>query len=117
MCNHCGKPWMNRRIKRTRRDGIFVNDFVYDGRNVLSGKRLLASHQFVEDHAQGKNVGSSIDRFAFYLFRRHVRWRPHNMRSLSRAKLQNFCSAEVSNLDGVIGSQHKVRGLDVGMSE
>src|SRR5208283_3490291 len=109
---------VNGRIQLARRNGFFIHDFVDDSGDALAGEGLFAGEHFVEDDAERKNVGAAIDGAALDLFRRHVAGRTHDMSGLLySAKLQDFGGAEVGDLDGVIGSEHQVGGLDVAVND
>src|SRR5216683_4530594 len=108
---------MDGRVERSRRDGLFVDNFVDDRGDVLTWKWLFSGHQFVEDHAKGKNVRAAVNWFALHLFRRHVGGRSHDVCRLRCAKLKNLCGTEIGDLDDVVRSQHEVRGFDVAVHD
>src|SRR5258708_12260583 len=55
-----------------RRGWLFIDNFINDGGDVLSGKWFFASDHFVEHHAERKDVAAAVDHFALNLFGRHV---------------------------------------------
>ena len=115
--DHRANSRMNRRINLPRRHRVFVDNLVDHRRYVLARKRLLVGHHFIEHYAQRENVAAPIDGAALDLFRRHIAWRAHDVRGLLYgAELQNFCRSKVRDLDGIVGGEHQVRGLDVAVN-
>ena len=53
------------------RDGILIHDLVEDSRDI-AGKGLFAGQQFIEDGAQGEDVGAMIHFLAGDLLGSHV---------------------------------------------
>ncbi len=111
-------PRMNGRINLPWGNGLFVDDLVDHRGDVLSRERFFAGHHFIEHHAQREDVAAAIYRAALHLFRRHVARGAHYVGGLlDGAELQNFCRAEVCDLDGIVGGEHEVRGLDVAVND
>ncbi len=112
--HHGADTRVNGGIHLFRRNRFFVHNFVNDGGDVLSREGLLAGDHLVEHDAQGKDVAAPVDGAAFHLFRGHVAGRAHDVRGLLYgAELQDFRGAEVGDLDGVVGGEHQVGGLNV----
>ena len=108
---------MDGRIDLPRRDRNFIDNFIDDRGDVLAGEGLFAGQHFVEHDAQRKNVAAAVHRAPLHLLGRHVAGRAHDVRGLlGAAELKNLGSAEVRDLDGVVGGQHQVGGLDVAVN-
>ena len=96
-------------------------------------ERLLAGRHLVENHTQGKEIGSGVDRCACGLFRRHIRDRPdnaafgrgragrHRARTGRRKpRIDQLCQTEIENLHatGVPGgANHDVGRLEVAVRD
>src|SRR4029077_8637390 len=114
--DHSADSRVNRRVHLLWRDGFLIHDFVDYCRDVLARKRLFAGDHFIEHHAEGKDVATAVNGATLDLLGRHIAGRAHDVRGLLHgAELQDFCGAEVGDLDGVIAGKHQVRGLNVAM--
>ena len=106
------------RVYLTRRNGLFVDDFVDDRGDVLPREGFFPGDHFIEHDAERENIGAAVNGFSFDLLRRHVAGRAHNMRCLlDGAELENFGGAEVGDLDGIVRGEHEVGWLDVPMND
>src|SRR5690606_36311497 len=83
----------------------------------LSRIRLPAGQQFMQDHAESKAVGASIDRLSGELLGRHVGQRP-GARPLRLGEfLDGSSDAEVRQKDSTVSTQQNVGRLHVPMDQ
>src|SRR5690606_27766229 len=78
----------------------------------------LAGDQFVEHRTHGVEIGSAVGLFASQLFRSHVVGCADGVPVTGLPCTADHASdAEVHHLDGSVGAQHDVGGLDVAMHQ
>src|SRR5262245_48885399 len=61
------------RSRKSRQIWLSGNHTSQDFDNVVAFEHRPSSQHFVQDTAEGKNIGALVDRATFRLFRRHVR--------------------------------------------
>ena len=101
-----------------RGNGIFIDNLVDDGGDVLPGKRLFAGQHFIEHDAQRKNVAAAVHGASLHLLGRHIAGRAHDVRGLLRAaELKNLGGAKVGDFDSVVRGEHQVGRLNVAVND
>ncbi len=101
-----------------------VDDGVENGHNVAAVEGPFSAGHFIENHAEGEDVGAPIGVFAESLFGRHVGGRADNGACLSEGGLGVFAGgdvafgeAEVEDLDQAGGRDHDVGGFQIAMGD
>ena len=99
--------------------------FFEDGAQRLDGgvafERALAGEDLVEDDAEGEDVGAGVERFAAYLFGRHVADGAEDQAGLGGGAFEGafrrvrgqFRDAEVEDLGAAVAREKDVLGLEV----
>ena len=93
--------------------GIFVDDLVGDGGQVVPDERSRARQELVDQDAEGELIGAPVHRLAHDLLRRHVVGRPDVLSGSGQLRCFESRDAEVGDLGDAVVSQDDVGRLDV----
>ncbi len=94
----------------------------------MAGEGAAAGAHFVEENAEGKNVGAMVERAAGDLFRRHVGGCAQDDADLrlcgshggvagGALGVDVFCEAEIEDFDAAVMGDHDVGGFEVAMDD
>src|SRR5581483_6000017 len=116
-----GQPARNCRIAALWRSRSFVQDVVDQRGQDAALKRPAAGSQFVQNRSRGINIAARIHLFTYELFRRHVGQGSRQAFGFTQTqggrgvadRVQQFCQAEVQDLEAAIGSEAQVGGFEV----
>ena len=103
-------------IQILRRNRLFIDDLINDGRNALAGKRLLAGDHLVKHDAKPKKIRTSINRPAPHLLWRHVAWCPQDATGTGESRTC-FRNTEIHDLHRLVRRNHDVGRLYVSMND
>ena len=105
------------KVQGTGGNRFTIDHFEANCGGAVAVKRRMPGNHGVENHAQGKQVGASIDAFAGELLGSHVGRRAENVAGQSELREIQLGDAEVGNLGVAILGDEYVGGLDIAMDD